>query len=214
MTLHRNARRALAVAALTLAMLPVVTNAVGASHTAPEPVVKVASAPVVVVHGSYAASRFWKQQGAADCVPSSVRVIVGVLTGHAPKLSAVDSVARRVAGLDATGTDFARTPAIFDVYGVHAAYGATTLDNVRASLDAGRPVVADIDANPVWALAGLHGAGTGPAWHAVVIERIDDAAHTVTLVDSGWSGGVSETVPTAVFLTAWDASGNAVVMPI
>lgn len=211
--MNRNARRATAVVALTLAMLPVVTNSVGTTHGTPEPVAKVASAPVVVVHGSYAASRLWKQQGAADCVPSSVRVIVGVLTGHAPSLKSVDSVARRVAGLDANGTEFAKAPAIFAEYGVHAGYGATTLDNVRASLDAGKPVVADIDANPVWALSGLRGAGTGPAWHAVVVERIDDSAHTVTLVDSGWYGGVAETVPTAVFLTAWDASGNAVVMP-
>lgn len=210
--MHTNTRRALVVAALTAAMLPVVVNAVGstpAAHTAP---VSVASLPVATVHGSYAASSFWKQQGASDCAPSSVRVVVGVVNGKAPSLKAIDAVAARVAGYDDNGTQFELLPNVFAAYGIAARAGSTTLDNIRASLDNGHPVIADIDANPIWALSGLHGAADGPAAHAVVIERIDDTAHTVTLVDSGFAGGMTETVPTAIFMTAWDWSLNSVVM--
>lgn len=188
---------------IALATVPLLA---GATATAAERAVP------VIVHGSTAAGAYWWQQGPADCAPMAARVLVGVATGRVVGPEQMDATAARVAGYTSAGTDWSRMPALLDAYGVasHVVNGAT-LDDMRTTLDTAGPAIVLINAETVWARnpALIATPGTEPD-HAVVLERIDDAAHTVTLVDSGAER--EETVATPVFLEAWSASGNSAVV--
>lgn len=198
--------RTATVAALTSAILPVITGAVAA------PGATVPTAPTFAVHGTLAASAFWVQQGPSDCLPMSVRTVVATVTGRVVTPKAIDRTAARVTGYDKDGSTFETAGNLFASYGVAAVYQpGATMDMLRAALDVGHPVVVDIDANPIWGEWGMRGTGDGPAWHALTVAQIDDARHAVTLVDSGWDGGMAETIPAVAFLRAWDASGHAAI---
>lgn len=199
-------RSLVSTAALTAAFLPVITGAVAAPQA-----FSASKTVPAIVHGSLATSAFWTQQGAADCLPMTTRAIVATMTGRMITPKAMDKTAARVADYDVDGSTFDAAPALFGAYGVPAIVQSNaTMDMLRASLDRGAPVMADVDPVGIWALFGLAPAVEGEM-HALTVEQIDDRAHMVTLVDTAWSGGMAETVPTTIFLNAWDASGRAAV---
>lgn len=181
------------------------------AHTADAPV-SVASA-VRVVHGDTHASIYWRAQGPADCAPMAARVLVGELTGRVVGHADIDATAARLADYDADGTAFEKLPAVLAAYGVSSrAVTGAGLDELRATLDAVGPAILLVNAETVWALdPALDETPGDEPDHALVLERIDDATHTATLVDSGSDAAVSVPVPT--LLSAWSASGNAAVLP-
>lgn len=167
---------------------------------------------VRITHGSTAPSEYWWQQGPSDCVPMSARVVVAAVTGRVVGYAQIDATAARVAGYDADGTEWALVPALLAAYGVTAQiFDSASLDDLRAALDTTGPVMARINSGTVWATfpALIAESGTDPD-HVLVVEQINDATHTVTLVDSGYLR--TETVPIPVFLEAWAASGNSAVI--
>lgn len=161
-------------------------------------------------HGSFAAGAYWWQQGPADCLPMAARTLIGATTGHVIDPAVIDATAARVAGYGPSGTDWAGTPALLAEYGVTAhLIDGGTMDDLRAALDAGAPVLAWVNAAPIWDIALKGYVYPEIASHVLVVEQIDDAAHTVTLVDSGSPQGRRETVPVPVFLVGWSLSNNA-----
>lgn len=169
---------------------------------------QVVAAPPVTLHAVPLASQYWGLQHRADCLPMSARVIIGTMTGRTVSERSIERTAARVTGYNADGTVWITSPNLLSMYGVASrTVSMASLDMVRASLDQGAPVLVDIDPQPLWTLQGFE-ADPG-SMHAVVVSAVDDVAHTVTVVDSALPEGMSETVPAAIFLTAWDSSDRA-----
>lgn len=202
-----------AVAVATTAVGMTVSLGVTIAHTAvqgPAAPTTVGAATVKVTH-AVQAPRFWWQQQGASCLPMSARVVIGVETGNVVSAKDVMATAARVSGFDADGTDWATAPNILSAYGVVShVVDSASLDDLRDSLDAGHAPIVAVDPNAIWGFFGL--SGTPGEQHALVVAGIDDARHVITLVDSAWSGGMAETVPTATFLYAWDRLGDSAIV--
>lgn len=170
-----------------------------------------ATAPATV--HSVAASRYWWLQEGAACDPMAMRVLVGVETGNAVSVAGILKTAATVADFDQDGTDWSKTPAILAAYGVQshlATASEATMDGLRSSLDVGHAAAVVVDPSVLWSFSGL--AGTPGEQHVVIVAGIDDARHVVTVVDSAYVGGATETIPTAAFMTAWDATDHATLL--
>jgi hypothetical protein len=80
-------------------------------------------------------------------------------------------------------------------------------DELAGYLEQGRNIIVGVNANPIWYHTEDSAQNPdGAADHALIVTSINVAADTVTLSDTGTTGGNEETVPFDVFMDAWHAS--------
>ncbi|MCB0976779.1 MAG: C39 family peptidase [Acidimicrobiales bacterium] len=152
------------------------------------------------------------QPGPVDCLPTSVAMAINEATGSDVDAADVVQMANDLGFMGEAGMSVDNAATLFENYGMDAEVGTGTVDDLRAALDAGDPVVVGIDA------ADLYSGDGGPfdqgmvSGHAVVITGIDDGPPTMIYInDPGFPDGAGLEIPLDQFEDAWDDSDHALV---
>lgn len=152
------------------------------------------------------------QVGPNDCLPTSVAmVLTEVLGDDVPQGDVVD-LANELGLLGPTGMSIDGGVQLLEHYGVDAEATTGTLDDLRASLDAGDDVIIGLDADD------LYGQGDAPfaddlvSGHAVVITGIDDEAGLVYINDPGFPDGAGVAISIEAFEDAWQDADNSMIV--
>lgn len=152
------------------------------------------------------------QPGPVDCLPTSVAMAISEATGTEVDASEVVDLANAHGFMNEAGMSVDDAATLFEEYGMDAEVGTGTVDDLRAALDAGDPVIVGIDA------ADLYSGDGGPfdqgmvSGHAVVITGIDDGPPGVVYInDPGFPDGAGLEIPLDQFEDAWDDSDHALV---
>lgn len=152
------------------------------------------------------------QPGPVDCLPTSVAMAISEATGSPVDASEVVDLANAHGFMTESGMSIEGAATLFEEYGMDAEVGTGTVDDLRAALDAGDPVIVGIDA------ADLYSGDGGPfdqgmvSGHAVVITGIDDGPPGVVYInDPGFPDGAGLEIPLDQFEDAWQDSDHALV---
>ena len=152
------------------------------------------------------------QPGPVDCLPTSVAMAISEATGTDVPAADVVALANEQGFMGEAGMAAEDAATLFEAYGLDAEVGTGTVDDLRAALDAGDPVIVGIDA------ADLYTGDGGPfdqgmtSGHAVVITGIDDGPPGVVYInDPGFPDGAGLEIPLDQFEDAWEDSDNTVV---
>ena len=152
------------------------------------------------------------QVGANDCLPTSIAMIVTEITGDdAPQGDVVD-IANELGLLGEDGMSLDGGVQLLERYGVDAEVRTGSVDDLRAMLDAGRPVIIGLDADD------LYGTGDSPfaddlaSGHAVVITGIDDETGLVYINDPGLPDGAGVAIPLDEFEDAWADADHTMIV--
>lgn len=195
-----------------------------------------AHATTPALHGNpTAAAPYWRHQTLDDCALMATADVIGQLTGNEPSEHAIIKVAKSTASQahpgsvyipptnthdpnSGNGTDPADIPELLAHYHLHgratdndhaAKTGVPTgLDALEADLDAGRKIIAGVNAELLWHQSG----DTTHADHAVVVTGVDTARNIVHLNDSGTPQGRDEQVDLDTFLKSWRTSDNFLIV--
>ena len=152
------------------------------------------------------------QIGPNDCLPTSVAMIVTEITGDALPQDDVVDVANELGLLGPDGMSVDGGVQLLEHYGVEAEVQTGSVDDLRAMLDAGKPVIIGLDSDD------LYGAGDSPfaddlvTGHAVVITGIDDEAGLVYINDPGLPDGAGVAIPLTEFEDAWADADNTMIV--
>jgi hypothetical protein len=149
-------------------------------------------------------SAYWYPQSAADCVEMAARVVIADKQGVLLREDQLTSVAADVADYTPTGgTTWAKVPDLLKVWNVHSFLASgLNVDDLARLRAGGSDVIVAVDSYDLWTAAGLGGQHhNAEGDHAVVVDKVTETS--VTVVDSAWSGGRSETVSRADFVKAW-----------
>ncbi|MEZ5271854.1 MAG: C39 family peptidase [Ilumatobacteraceae bacterium] len=152
------------------------------------------------------------QVGPNDCLPTSVAMVLSeVLGDEVPQGDLVD-LANEMGLLGPTGMSIDGGVQLLEHYGVDAEATTGTLDDLRASLDAGDDVIIGLDADD------LYGQGDAPfaddlvSGHAVVITGIDDEAGVVYINDPGFPDGAGVAISIEAFEDAWQDADHSMIV--
>jgi hypothetical protein len=152
------------------------------------------------------------QVGPNDCLPTSVAMVLTEITGEEVPQGDLVDLANELDLLGPTGMSVEGGVQLLEHYGVDAEVQTGSVDDLRAMLDAGKPVIIGLDSDD------LYGTGDQPftddlvAGHAVVITGIDDEAGLVYINDPGFPDGAGVAIPLADFEDAWvDADHTMIV---
>jgi hypothetical protein len=186
-----------------------------------------------------AAARWWRHQNYDDCALMASADVVGQVTGKEPAETAIIKMAQstpstvhpgsiyiKPAKGDATsgaGTSMLDLPELLKQYGVRAVVsdkensGKTGvpggIEGLEQLLASGHKLIVALNAEMIWhkPIQNKDRNGNPRSDHAVVVTGIDTANNLVHLNDSGIKSGKDEQVPLALFLQAWETSGEFVV---
>ncbi len=152
------------------------------------------------------------QPGPVDCLPTSVAMAITEATGTEVDAADVVELAHSNGFMTDAGMSIDGAATLFEEYGMDAEVGSGSVDDLRAALDSGDPVIVGIDA------ADLYSGDGGPfdegmvSGHAVVITGIDDGPPGVVYInDPGFPDGAGLEIPLELFEDAWDDSDHAMV---
>jgi hypothetical protein len=188
-----------------------------------------------------AAAKWWRHQKYDDCVLMASADVVGQMTGKEPSEQAIIKKAQSTPSVvhpgtiyitpadtknpnSGMGTSFADVPTLLAQYKVHAlitnkAHAAKDgivggMEGLEQQLAAGHKVIVSVNAELIWhqpvETKDENGKPLGD--HAVVVTGIDAADNVVHLNDSGTPDGRDEQIPMALFVQAWDASNELMVV--
>ena len=154
------------------------------------------------------------------CVPSSVTQVIEAQSGHT--MHSYNDVVQEAHKLGipvgADGMTLPQAQEILSHFDVpsHVEQPANpdeALNHLVNYLHQGRNVILAVNASPIW----YHGSQTydnpsGGADHALVVTAINTQTGEVTLSDPGSPAGDEEQVPLNVFMEAWNASGDQMLV--
>jgi Peptidase_C39 like family len=152
------------------------------------------------------------QVGPNDCLPTSVAMILTEITGDDVPQGDIVDLANELDLLGPDGMTLDGGVLLLEHYGVDAEVQTGSVDDLRAMLDAGRPVIIGLDSDD------LYGAGDSPfaddmvAGHAVVITGIDDEAGLVYINDPGFPDGAGVAIPIEDFEDAWTDADHTMIV--
>jgi hypothetical protein len=188
-----------------------------------------------------AAAKWWRYQKYDDCVLMASADVVGQLTGKEPSEQAIIKKAQSTPSVvhpgtiyttpadtknpnSGMGTSFADVPTLLAQYKIpavitnktHAAKDGITggIEGLEEQLGAGHKVIVSVNAELIWhqPVETKDENGKPRGDHAVVVTGVDIANKVVHLNDSGTPKGRDEQIPMALFVQAWDASNELMVV--
>jgi Peptidase_C39 like family len=188
-----------------------------------------------------AAAKYWRYQQYDDCVLMSTADVIGQVTGKEPSEQAIIKRAQSTPSVvhpgsiyttpantrnpnSGMGTSFADIPTLLSLYKIdavitnkaHAAKDGIRggIEGIEQQLGAGRKVIVSINAELIWhkPVENKDDNGNPRGDHAVVVTGVDTANNMVHLNDSGTPRGRDEQIPLALFVQAWGASKELMIV--
>ncbi|WAJ43974.1 C39 family peptidase [Mycobacterium sp. Aquia_216] len=188
-----------------------------------------------------AAAKYWRYQQYDDCVLMSGADVIGQVTGREPSEQAIIKRAQSTPSVvhpgsiyttptntknpnSGMGTSFADIPTLLSLYKIdalitnkaHAAKDGIRggLEGIEQQLGAGHKVIVSVNAELIWhqPVENKDDNGKPRGDHAVVVTGVDTANNMVHLNDSGTPHGRDEQIPLALFVQAWEASKELMVV--
>jgi hypothetical protein len=188
-----------------------------------------------------AAAKYWRYQKYDDCVLMSSADVIGQVTGKEPSERAIIKVAQSTPSVvhpgsiyttpantknpnSGMGTSFADVPTLLKLYKIdalitnkeHAAKDGIPggIEGIEEALADGHKVIVSVNAELIWhqPVETKDDNGNPRGDHAVVVTGVDTANQMVHLNDSGTKDGRDEQIPMALFLKAWGASKELMVV--
>ena len=179
-----------------------------------------------------AAAKYWRyQQYWDDCVLVSTADVVGEVTGVEPSEEAIIDMAQSTPSSQGPGPVYTRPadpnnpnsgdgawfrdiPTLLGRYNVGADISNGDIEAIEQALAAGHKVVVSVNGEIIWRKPvedwDKHG---NPAHnHSLVVTGVDTRNDTVHLNDSGSRQGRDEQLPLALFMQAWGASNDLMVV--
>ncbi|MGB9225565.1 C39 family peptidase [Mycobacterium sp.] len=179
-----------------------------------------------------AAAKYWRyQQYWDDCVLISSADVVGEVTGVEPSEEEIIDMAQSTPSSQGPGPIYTRPadpknpnsgegawfrdiPTLLGRYNVGADIINGDIEGIEQALAAGHKVVVSVNGEIVWRKPvedwDKHG---NPAHnHSLVVTGVDTGNETVHLNDSGSRQGRDEQIPLALFMQAWGASNDLMVV--
>ncbi|MEZ5250187.1 MAG: papain-like cysteine protease family protein [Ilumatobacteraceae bacterium] len=101
---------------------------------------------------------------------------------------------------------------LLEHWGVDAEVQTGNIDDLRAMLDQGTPIIIGLDSDDLYGLGDQPFADDFVAGHAVVITGIDDEAGLVYINDPGFPDGAGVAVSIEDFEDAWIDGGNSMIV--
>ena len=152
------------------------------------------------------------QVGPNDCLPTSVAMVLTEVLGNEVPQGDVVDLANELGLLAETGMSAEGGVQLLEHYGVDAEVGSGTMDDLRASLDAGDQVIIGLDSDDLYGQGDAPFADDMVAGHAVVITGIDDEAGLVYINDPGFPDGAGVAISIEAFEDAWQDSDNTMIL--
>jgi hypothetical protein len=188
-----------------------------------------------------AAAEYWRQQQYDDCVLMSTADVIGELTGVQVSEQAIIDKAQWTPSVvhpgsiytkpaDTTdpnsgmGANMADIPTLLAQYKVRAAITdkddaaesgtPSGMAGIERALGGGHKVIVSLNAELIWhqPVEEKDKNGKPESDHSVVVTGVDTANEIVHLNDSGTPDGRDEQVPIKIFVEAWDASNELMVI--
>jgi hypothetical protein len=188
-----------------------------------------------------AAAKWWRHQKYDDCVIMASADVIGQMTGKEPSEQAIIKKAQSTPSVvhpgtiytkpldtkkpnSGMGTSFADIPTLLAQYKVdavvtnkaHVAKDGLVpgMEGLEQQLGTGHKVIVSVNAELIWhqPVETEDEDGNPRGDHAVVVTGVDTANNAVHLNDSGSPRGRDEQIPMALFLQAWDASNELMVV--
>lgn len=179
-----------------------------------------------------AAGKYWRyQQYWDDCVLMSAADVIGEVTGSEPSEEDIIDRAQATPSSQGPGPIYTRPanpkdpnsgegawfrdiPTLLAQYDVGAVVRNGTIEDVEQQLGAGHKVVASVNGEIIWRkpveTTDRHGNPTHN--HTVVVTGVDTENRIVHLNDSGSREGRDEQLPVDLFVQAWRASDQLMVV--
>jgi hypothetical protein len=175
-----------------------------------------------------AAAQYWRyQQYSDDCVLMSSADVVGEMTGARPDEEAIIDMAHSTPSTQGPGPIYTRPanpadtksgegtwfddiPALLARYNIGAVVRHGNMRYLEQQLGDGHKVIASVNGELIWhtPVEERDEDGKPSHDHALVVTGVDTSRDVVHLNDSGSSTGADAQVPMALFLQAWDTSGD------
>ena len=179
-----------------------------------------------------AVAKYWRyQQYWDDCVLVSSADVVGEMTGVEPSEEDIIDVAQSTLSSQGPGPIYTRPahpknpnsgegawfrdiPTLLARYNVGAVISNGSMEGLEDALGAGHKVVASVNAELIWhkPVEDRDKNGNPTHNHTVVVTGVDTGNDVVHLNDSGSRHGADEQVPMALFIQAWAASDQLMVV--
>jgi hypothetical protein len=190
-----------------------------------------------------AAGKYWHEQQYDDCVLMSSADVIGQITGESPSEEAIIEKAHATPSVVHAGPIYTKpadpdnpgpgggantedVPALLARYRVAAVVidrdGPATggirpgMAGLKQALGGGHKVIVSVNAELIWhePVEAKDKSGNPESDHAVVVTGVDAAHGIVHLNDSGIAEGRDEQVPLELFVKAWDASDELMVVTL
>jgi hypothetical protein len=178
-----------------------------------------------------AAAKYWRyQQYWDDCVLMSSADVVGQVTGVEPSEEAIIDMAQSTPSSISPGPIYTRPadpkdpnsgqgawfkdiPTLLARYDIGAVITHGSMDKLEQQLGAGHKVLVSVNGELIWHQPVEKDKNGDLAHdHTVVVTGVDTRSDVVHLNDSGSSGGRDAQIPMALFIQAWDASDELMVV--
>jgi len=153
------------------------------------------------------------------CVPSSITQVIEAQSGHA--MHGYDTVVQEAHNLGipvgADGMTLPQAKEILSHFDVPShietpASPQQAITDLANYLHEGRSVILSVNASPIWYGSDTYDNPGGQADHALVVTAINTQTGVVTLSDPGSPTGNEEQVPLSVFMDAWSASHDQMLV--
>jgi hypothetical protein len=188
-----------------------------------------------------AAAQWWRHQKFDDCVIMASADLIGQITGREPSEQAIIKKAQSTPSTwhpgsiyikpanandpdSGQGTVFGDVPTLLKLYNVDAVASAKGheaetgvpegIEGLEQLLGSGHAMLVSVNGELIWGTPITHKDKDGNPIgdHAVVVTGIDTANNVVHINDSGDSEGRDEQIPMELFMRAWEASHELVVV--
>jgi hypothetical protein len=188
-----------------------------------------------------AAAKWWRHQKYDDCVLMASADVIGQVTGKEPSEEAIIKKAQQTPSTihpgsiyitpadtknpnSGQGTMFADVPTLLKQYKVDALitnrqYAGEDgipggIRGIEQELGTGHKVIVSVNGEIIWNVPVETKDKTGQPLgdHAVVVTGVDAGFNIVHLNDSGDPKGRDAQIPMSLFLKAWDASNELMVV--
>ena len=179
-----------------------------------------------------AAAKYWRyQQCWDDCTLMASADVVGEITGVEPSEEDIIDRAQATPSSQGPGPIYTRPadpkdpnsgqgtwfrdiPTLLAQYNVGAVITHSDMEGLEQQLSAGHKVLVSVNGELIWQtpVEGKDEHGNPAHDHTVVVTGVDTANNVVHLNDSGTPDGRNEQIPMALFVQAWDASNELMVV--
>lgn len=153
------------------------------------------------------------QPGPVDCLPTSVSMVLSEITGETVPAEDLVGLANDLGFMVDDGMAAEGALTLLEHHGADAELTSGTLDDLRAALGSGDPIIVGLDA------ADVYWGGGGPfdpgleSGHAVVITGMDDGPPGAVYVnDPGLPSGAGVEIPLELFVDAWEDNDNTLII--